>query len=63
VYKRQIPYYPVFTKENQELYNKYKEEADKFENLVLVGRLAEYRYYDMDDVVKRALEMFEERIK
>ncbi|MCC6026283.1 MAG: UDP-galactopyranose mutase [Caldimicrobium sp.] len=58
-----IPYYPVFTKENQELYNKYKEEADKFKNLVLVGRLAEYRYYDMDDVVKRALEVFEERIK
>jgi len=58
-----IPYYPVFTKENQELYNKYKEEVDKFETLVLVGRLAEYRYYDMDDVVKRALEVFEERIK
>jgi len=58
-----IPYYPVFTKESQELYNKYKEEADKFENLVLVGRLAEYRYYDMDDVVKKALEVFEERIK
>jgi UDP-galactopyranose mutase len=58
-----IPYYPVFTKENQELYNKYKEEADKFENLILVGRLAEYRYYDMDDVVKRALEVFEERIR
>jgi UDP-galactopyranose mutase len=60
---KDIPYYPVFTKENQELYNKYKEEADKFENLVLVGRLAEYRYYDMDDVVKRALEVFEERLK
>jgi UDP-galactopyranose mutase len=58
-----IPYYPVFTKENQELYNKYKEEADKFENLVLVGRLAEYKYYDMDDVVKRALEVFEERVR
>jgi UDP-galactopyranose mutase len=58
-----IPYYPVFTKENQELYNKYKEEADKFENLVLVVRLAEYRYYDMDDVVKRALEVFEEKVK
>jgi UDP-galactopyranose mutase len=58
-----IPYYPVFTKENQELYSKYKEEANKFENLVLVGRLAEYRYYDMDDVVKRALEVFEERIR
>jgi len=58
-----IPYYPVFTKENQELYNKYKEEAERFNNLILIGRLAEYRYYDMDDVVKRALEVFEERIK
>jgi UDP-galactopyranose mutase len=58
-----IPYYPVFTKENQELYNKYKEEAERFNNLILIGRLAEYRYYDMDDAVKRALEVFEERIK
>lgn len=59
---RDIPYYPVFTKENQELYNRYNEEAEKFENLILVGRLAEYKYYDMDDVIKRALEVFEERI-
>jgi len=58
-----IPYYPVFAKENQELYNKYKEEADRFENLILVGRLAEYRYYDMDDVIKRALEVFEESVR
>jgi len=58
-----IPYYPVFTKENQELYNKYREEAEKFDNLILLGRLAEYRYYDMDDAIKRALEVFEERIK
>ncbi|MFN4305666.1 UDP-galactopyranose mutase [Sulfurihydrogenibium azorense] len=60
---KDIPYYPVFTKENQELYNRYNEEAEKFENIILVGRLAEYRYYDMDDVVKRALEVFEERIR
>lgn len=58
-----IPYYPVFAKENQELYNKYKEEADRFENLILVGRLAEYRYYDMDDVIKRSLEVFEESVR
>jgi len=58
-----IPYYPVFTKENQTIYNKYQEEAKKLENLILVGRLAEYKYYDMDDVVKRALEVFEERLK
>jgi UDP-galactopyranose mutase len=60
---KDIPYYPVFTKENQEAYNKYKEETDKFENLILVGRLADYKYYDMDDAVKRALEVFEERVK
>jgi UDP-galactopyranose mutase len=60
---KDIPYYPVFTKENQELYNKYKEEAERFNNLILMGRLADYKYYDMDDVVKRALEVFEERIK
>ena len=58
---KDIPYYPILTKENQELYGRYKEEADKFGNIVLVGRLAEYRYYDMDDVVKRALEVFEEK--
>lgn len=59
---KDIPYYPVFTKENRELYNKYKELAEKFENLVLVGRLAEYKYYDMDDIVKRALEIFKEKV-
>jgi UDP-galactopyranose mutase len=58
-----IPYYPVFTKENQEFYNKYREEVEKFDNLILLGRLAEYRYYDMDDAIKRALEVFEERIR
>jgi UDP-galactopyranose mutase len=60
---KDIPYYPFFTKEAQEIYNRYREEAEKFDNLILVGRLAEYKYYDMDDVVKRALEIFEERIK
>jgi UDP-galactopyranose mutase len=61
--KTDIAYYPVFTPDNMKLYLKYREEADKFKNLLLVGRLAEYRYYDMDDVVKRALDVFEERIK
>ena len=61
--EKDIPYYPVFTKKNRELYNKYKEEVQKLENIVLVGRLAEYKYYDMDDIVKRALEVFEEKIK
>lgn len=52
------PYYPIFTNSNQEKYNRYLEYAKGFENLVLVGRLAEYKYYDMDDIVKRALEVY-----
>jgi len=53
------PFYPIFTKENEEKYLKYKKLARKFNNLILIGRLAEYKYYDMDDVIKRALNVFE----
>jgi len=60
---KNTPYYPIFTKENQEKYNKYLEYSKSFENIILVGRLAEYKYYDMDDIVKRALEVFGEKIK
>ena len=57
------PYYPVFTQKNQEKYNRYLEFANDYHNVILIGRLAEYKYYDMDDIVKRALEIFEEKIK
>ena len=57
------PYYPVPQKEYLEQYNCYKNEAEKLENVVFVGRLAEYRYYNMDAVIERALEIFESRIK
>jgi len=57
------PYYPIFTDENQEKYNKYLVYSKKFENLVMLGRLAEYKYYDMDDMVERALEIFEKEVK
>lgn len=60
--KGDIPYYPVFTQESQEAYLRYRELAEEFDNLILAGRLAEYRYYDMDDAVKRALEIFEEKL-
>lgn len=60
--KRDIPYYPFFDKTAREVYAKYQELAERFDRLILVGRLAEYRYYDMDDVIKRSLEIFEERI-
>jgi len=60
---RDIPYYPILTKENKEKYFRYREIANEFDNLILVGRLADYCYYNMDDVVKKALEIFEEKIK
>lgn len=59
---KDIPYYPVFKEESKELYNKYRELSDGFENLILAGRLADYRYYDMDDIVKRALKVFAKEI-
>ena len=52
------PYYPIFTCEARAAYEKYSAELAKFKNITAVGRLAEYRYYDIDDVVKRALDIF-----
>ncbi len=55
-----LPYYPVFNDEAKEAYEKYSAEIAKYARIKPVGRLAEYRYYDMDDVVKRALEVYSE---
>lgn len=57
------PYYPVNDRQNTELYAKYKELADKEQNVIFGGRLAEYKYYDMDDVIEAALGAFEKIIK
>lgn len=55
-----IPYYPIVSDENNEIYEKYLKEAKKYGNIVLCGRLAEYRYYNMDICIEHALEKFEE---
>lgn len=57
------PYYPIFTEENRAMYGRYVEEAKKYSQLLLVGRLAEYRYYDMDDIVERALSVYDDLVK
>jgi UDP-galactopyranose mutase len=49
------PYYPVNDEKNSSLYAKYKELADKEENVIFGGRLGEYKYYDMDQVIAAAL--------
>lgn len=51
------PYYPITNDENLELYNKYKKDLESFNNIILCGRLAEYKYYNMDAVIGRALEI------
>ena len=51
------PYYPVNDEKNSELYLGYKELADKEDKVIFGGRLGEYKYYDMDQVVARALEV------
>ena len=48
-------YYPVNNDKNQQLYEKYAALAKQESNVILGGRLAEYKYYDMDDVIKSAL--------
>ena len=54
------PYYPVPTKKNIELYNKYKLLADKEKNVHFVGRLASYKYFNMDEAILNALNYFDE---
>jgi UDP-galactopyranose mutase len=50
-------YYPVNNEKNQKLYEQYAELAKQEKNVIFGGRLAEYKYYDMDDVIKSALEL------
>jgi UDP-galactopyranose mutase len=52
------PYYPIPRPENQELFKKYEALADATSNVTFVGRLATYRYYNMDQVVGQALSAF-----
>lgn len=51
----ETPYYAVINPENNALYARYKALADRVDGLHLVGRLAEYKYYNMDAIVARAL--------
>lgn len=55
----QIPYYAINNAENDALYGKYKEIVDRIPNFYLLGRLAEYKYYNIDAIVERALDLAE----
>lgn len=51
------PYYPINNDRNNALYARYKELADKEENTIFGGRLAEYKYYDMHHIIEQVLAM------
>lgn len=56
-------YYPIPKEENTELYNKYLDLAKTKKNVYFLGRLGDYKYYDIDKAILRAIELFEEIIK
>lgn len=56
------PYYPFPTKEHKEHFALYQKDMVKENNVVFIGRLAEYRYYNMDAVVRSALDVFEREL-
>ncbi|MBQ2830444.1 MAG: UDP-galactopyranose mutase [Oscillospiraceae bacterium] len=51
------PYYPVLTEKSQEQYRRYKELADRIPNLICCGRLADFKYYNMDQALARVLDV------
>ena len=56
-YLKVCPYYPIFTEENFALYQRYNDLVKKYPQISLCGRLAEYKYYNMDVVILKALEL------
>ena len=57
------PYYPITNPENTALYTKYKVLSRDVGNIVFMGRLGDYRYYDMDKAVLRAFEVYERYVE
>ena len=61
--KGQEPYYPVNNQQNNDLYSKYKKLAQTVPQVIFGGRLGQYRYYDMHQVIAAALEVVKQEFK
>lgn len=57
-----VPYYPTITTENLKLLKEYQTKAESIRNLTLVGRLAEYKYFNMDLIIENAFHRLNEFI-
>lgn len=53
--KTKVPYYPINDEKNDQIYTKYRELADSTPNVIFGGRLSEYKYYDMHQVIASAM--------
>jgi len=63
-WKRGLPrYYPINDQRNTELYNKYKHESQKEDDVIIGGRLGRYMYFDMDQTIGNAIHLAEREIK
>ena len=60
--KNEIPYYAIINKDNNDLYERYIKIAQRFKNLYLLGRLAEYKYYNIDAITLEALRLSENKL-
>lgn len=58
----QDKYYPIPCAEHEALYHKYELETNKVHNVLFLGRLAEYKYYNMDEAIARALDLFRTQV-
>ena len=61
--EKNIPYYPINIGKNNSTYNRYKEKANSSNRVIFCGRLGEYKYYNMDDIVYKALELTKKELQ
>lgn len=58
--ENEIPYYAILNEENERLYGKYKKLTEEYPHFYLLGRLAEYKYYNIDAMCRKAMDLAEE---
>jgi UDP-galactopyranose mutase len=57
---KNVPYYPMFNAKNEQLYSAYRALTEHYDSLIVFGRLGDFKYYNMDDAVKRSLDVFDQ---
>jgi UDP-galactopyranose mutase len=61
--RNKTPYYPINDERNQKIFEKYRSESKTIKNVIFGGRLSEYRYYDMHQVIGSSMKIFNDEKK